>query len=143
MKIDSAFISNVNKSQSPHGDKLYKLYIKDYDAYIRNAPDGQPIVQVIVKETWNVKEIVYDSLNTTMQQIQSKNNGKWYRPTTVSELFIMFKENENASNDKGWNYGIYSLENKGEKPLMQNDLKMSACINCHKENKYDRIFGTK
>jgi hypothetical protein len=140
-KTDSSFISKADKSQSQHGNKLYRLFIKDYGDYIRNAPVGQPIGQVIVKETWNVKEIAYDSLNKTIQQIQSKNDGKWYTPTTVSELFIMYKEEESANNDKGWNYGTYSLENKDEKPLLLNNLKISSCISCHKETKYDRIFG--
>lgn len=142
-KIDSSFMSKADKSLSPHGDKLYRLFIKYYGAYIRNAPVGQPIGQVIVKETWNVKEIVYDSLNKSIQQIQSNNDGKWYTPTTASELFIMYKERESVSNDKGWNYGTYSIENKDEKPLLLNNLKISSCINCHKENKYDRIFGVK
>jgi cytochrome P460 len=142
-KFDSSFISKADKSLSPHGDKLYRLFIKDYDAYLRNAPIGQPVGQVIVKETWNVKEIVYDSLNKKIQQIKSNNDGKWYTPTTVSELFIMYKENESTSNDKGWNYGTYSIENKNEKPLLLNDLKISSCINCHKENKYDRVFGVR
>jgi hypothetical protein len=142
-KIDSSFISKADKSLSPHGDKLYRLFIKDYDAYIRNAPIGQPIGQVIVKETWNVQEIIHDSLNKKIQQVQSKNDGKWYTPTNISELFIMYKEKEKPSNDKGWSYGTYSVENKNEKPLLLNDLKISSCISCHKENKYDRIFGVK
>jgi len=140
-KTDSSFVSKADKMLSQHGDKLYRLFIKDYNAYVRNAPIGQPEGQVIVKETWNVKEIIYDSLNTTIQQIQSKNDGKWYTPTTVSELFIMFKEKESATNDRGWNYGIVSIEHKDEKPLILNDAKISTCIGCHKGTKYDRIFG--
>ncbi len=142
-KTDSSFISRADKLLSPHGNKLYRLFVKDYDAYIGNAPGGQPVGQVIVKETWNVKEIVYDSLNNIIQQIQSANDGKWYTPVSVSELFIMYKEKETEHNDKGWNYGIYSLENTNQKPLLLNDVKISSCIGCHKETKYDRIFGVK
>lgn len=143
IQIDSNFMSNADVSKSLHGNKLYRLFIKKYDEYIKNDSIGQPIGQVIVKETWNVKEIKFDSLNTKIQQIKSKNDGKWYTPTTVSELFIMYKEKDNKFNDKGWNYGIYSIENKNEKPILLNNIKISTCINCHKENKYDRVFGVK
>ena len=142
-KIDSSFISKADKAISLHGNKLYRLFIKEYAPYIKNPPAGQPIGQVIVKETWNVKEIAYDSLNSKIQQIRSHNDGKWYTPTTVSELFIMYKEQERPNNDKGWNYGIYSVENPNLKPVLLNDMKISSCIGCHKETKYDRIFGIK
>ena len=142
-KEDSTFFSKADQTLSLHGNKLYRLFIKDYASYIQNCPEGQPLGQVIVKETWNVKEISFDSLNTAIQQIRSQNDGKWYTPTTASELFIMYKENPKAGNDKGWNYGTYSLENPNENPLLLNDAKLSSCIGCHQKTKYDRIFGVK
>lgn len=142
-KIDTSFISEADKSTSLHGNKLYKLYIKDYRPYVLNRPEGQPKGQVIVKETWNVREIVYDSSNHTIQQMQSRNDGKWYTPTTVSELFIMYKERERTDNDKGWNYGTVSIEDKNKRPMLLNDMKISTCVGCHKGTKYDRIFGVK
>ena len=142
-KEDSTFFSKADQTISLHGNKLYRLFIKDYASYIQNRPAGQPLGQVIVKETWNVKEISFDSLNTTVQQIRSQNDGKWYTPTTASELFIMYKEKAKPGNDKGWNYGTYSLENPNEKPLLLNDAKLSSCIGCHQKTKYDRIFGVK
>ncbi len=138
---DSAFMSRANSAVSPHGDKLYKLFVKDYTAYLQNASAGQPVGQVIVKETWNVKEVSYDSSNETGAQVQSRNNGKWYTPTTPSELFVMYKEAPGELNDKGWNYGTYSLESGA--PLLLNDFKRSTCFGCHKGTKYDRIFGVK
>jgi hypothetical protein len=140
LKKDSSFISRANVLISPHGNKLYKLFVKNYSDYIRNPPVGQPAGQVIVKETWNVKEVIYDSLNKSITQIQSKNDGKWYSPTTASELFIMYKEKESPDNDKGWIYGMVSVENKKEKPVVLT-ARNSTCISCHTGTKYDRIFG--
>lgn len=142
-KSDSSFISKADETLSPHGNKLYKLYIKNYGAYVWMADRDQPIGQVIVKETWNVKEVIYDSLNKDMPQVRSRNDGKWYTPTTVSEVFVMYKEKQNRSNDNGWNYGNVSLEDKSRKPILFNDRKLSTCIHCHVNTKYDRIFGVK
>ncbi|MFA6060477.1 MAG: cytochrome P460 family protein [Taibaiella sp.] len=139
-QVDSSFMSMANEALSPHGNKLYKLYIKDYRSYL-GFKTVQPVGQVIVKETWNVKEVVYDSLNRDILQIRSRNDGKWYTPLTVSEVFIMYKEKENKSNDKGWNYGNVSIEDKTRKPILFNDRKLSSCIRCHVNTKYDRIFG--
>ncbi len=139
----SSFVSNADVSLSPHGNKLYRLYIKDRESYLKNAPGGQPIGQILVKETWNVRGVVYDSTNDGRLQTQNKNDGKWYVPTTVSELFIMYKEEEREGNDKGWSYGTVSIEDKSKETLLLNDIKISSCISCHKDTKYDRIFGGK
>ena len=86
-------------------------------------------------------EVNKDSLNITASAVKSLNDGKWYIPTTVSELFIMYKKKETLQNDKGWVYGIISLENKETKPTVLANGKISSCISCHKGTKYDRIFG--
>src|SRR6218665_2211049 len=46
-KTDSSFISQANESVSPHGNKLYKLYIKDYRSYVGRYRKEQPVGQVI------------------------------------------------------------------------------------------------
>ncbi len=142
-KKDSLFISKADPLESPHGNKLYRLFIKSYTDYINLSGKPQPIGQVIVKETWNVKEIVYDSSNTAIHQVQSKNDGKWYTPVSASELFIMYKEKENPENDKGWVYGIVDIEAGKEKPVVLYNGKISSCMSCHTATKYDRIFGVK
>lgn len=140
---DSFSISKAIPEISPHGNKLYKLYIKDYPSYITNFVKEQPIGQVLVKETWNTMQVNADSLNSQPSKIQSLNDGNWYTPTTVSELFIMYKEKETVQNDKGWVYGIISLEKGETKPEILTQGKISSCISCHSGTKYDRIFGVK
>ena len=139
-KRDSLFTSTADPTNSPHGNKLYRLFIKNYDDY-RLPRKAQPIGQAVVKETWNVKEVVYDSTNETIAQIQNSNDGKWYTPTSVSELFVMYKEEESADNDNGWIYGIIDIENDKAKPLVLYQGKITTCMSCHTETKYDRIFG--
>jgi hypothetical protein len=141
--MDSNFMSKANKWLSPHGNKLYRLYVKNYDAYERNAPSGQPIGQVIVKETWHVQEIAKDSAHANEPKVQSQIDGKWYTPSIVSELFIMYKERSRSDNDQGWSYGTYSIENPLLEPMLLNNVKLGSCISCHQDTKYDRIFGVK
>lgn len=139
-KVDSLFLSEADPAQSPHGNKLYRLFVRNYDAY-KQLGASQPAGQALVKETWNVKEVVYDSTNKTLQRVQSRNDGKWYTPATVSQLFVMYKEAEHADNDKGWVYGIVDIENGKQAPLVLHEGKISSCIGCHKQTKYDRMFG--
>ncbi|MBK7885436.1 MAG: cytochrome P460 family protein [Chitinophagaceae bacterium] len=139
--IDSVhFISSADAATSPHGNKMYKFFVKDMFSYNDTAIKKQPFGQVLVKETWNVKEVSQESvLKNNLVAKRSENDGKWYMPTTISELFIMYKEKENNDNDKGWVYGIVSLEDNSVKILTNG--KISSCISCHKGTKYDRVFG--
>ncbi len=137
---DSFHFSRADKKKSPHGDKLYHFFIKDVNAYADTTVKIQPEGQVLVKETWNVKEVSKESVEKYgLQARQSENDGKWYMPVSIAQLFIMYKEPENNHNDQGWVYGIVDLENNKVKVLKNG--RISSCITCHKETKYDRIFG--
>lgn len=140
-EIDSTFISRANDSISPHGNKLYKLFVKDQKSY-KNILNQQPIGQTLVKETWNVKQIPSDSVIMFKDARQSRKDGNWYVPTQVSQLFLMFKEEPSDLNDNGWVYGIVDIE-RDSKPKILSQGNISSCISCHKGTKYDRLFGEK
>lgn len=140
-EFDSTFFSKADTAVSPHGNKLYKLFVKDQSSY-DFISRTQPIGQTLVKETWNIKEVDQDSSSLYTDAILSENDGKWYRPSTVSQLFIMYKEEPNESNDNGWVYGIVDVESKSA-PKVLSRGKISSCISCHKGTKYDRLFGSK
>lgn len=140
-EIDSTFISRANDSISPHGNKLYKLFVRDQKSY-KNILNQQPIGQTLVKETWNVKQIPSDSVIMFKDARQSRKDGNWYVPTQVSQLFIMFKEEPSDLNDNGWVYGIVDIE-RDSKPKILSQGNISSCISCHKGTKYDRLFGGK
>ncbi len=141
IEIDSSFFSRAKDSISPHGNKLYKLYVKDQTSY-DNIFNQQPIGQTIVKETWNVKEIPSDRSTNFKNAIQNSNDGYWYVPTNPSQLFIMFKEEPSNLNDQGWVYGIVDIES-GRIPKILSQGNISSCISCHQGTKYDRLFGYK
>jgi hypothetical protein len=139
---DSIHISQASPKSSKHGNKLYKLFLKDLKAYTDPKVRSQPLGQVIVKETWNVRSVSKDSLSKFGNSIQENlNDGKWYTPTTRSGLFIMYKEETSELNDQGWVYGILNLDNSPAPTVLEKG-KISSCIKCHSGTKYDRIFGT-
>ncbi|MCW3127179.1 MAG: hypothetical protein JWO03_2837 [Bacteroidetes bacterium] len=126
---------------SPHGNKLYTLYVKDRDSYLSKDGKPQPHGQVLVKETWSVTKV--DSGYMTPGRIWAKkndNDGNWYIPGNRSNLFIMYKEKESDDNDKGWVYGIMDIDSAHTYPIISQG-KLSNCIGCHSHTKYDHIFG--
>jgi hypothetical protein len=142
-KVETHLMSEANPVQSPHGNKLYQLFIRNYAAYTNAKSKNQTVGQVIVKEVWNVQAIQHDTSKHSLSQIQSSNDGKWYTPTTVSQLFIMYKEKQDSTNDKGWVYGIVDIEDNKPKPVVLFEGKISTCMSCHANTKYDRMFGLK
>jgi hypothetical protein len=54
---------------------------------------------------------------------------------------VYSKEKESRNNDKGWVYGIVSLEKPNISSAVLANGKLSTCIGCHAGTKYDRIFG--
>lgn len=136
---DSIFYSKADSLKSLHGNKLYQLYVEDQEAYYDYKYIQQPLGQIIVKETWNVAEV--DSFKSNIVRLQNKNDNKWYTPTKVSQLFIMFKENPSDKNDLGWVYGIVDMEKGMDSVEVLSSGNLSSCISCHKDTKYDRIFG--
>jgi hypothetical protein len=143
LPADDFHMSLAEKGKSPHGNKLYKFYIKNVDAYFDTSVKQQPHGQVLVKETYNVAAVLQDTaIRRNFPMRKNLNDGKWYYPTTPSELFIMYKEDKNDENDEGWVYGIVDIQNKKRSKVLFNG-KISSCIGCHKGTKYDRILSRK
>ena len=100
-------------STSPHGRKLYHLYAKDRNAYVRG--DTQPVGQAIVKEAWEAVD------------------GK---PGPKQGLYVMMKTGD-VESDAGWIYGTQTPEGR-----LTSSGKVASCMDCHRDAK-DRIFGMK
>ena len=139
---DTLHMSTADVKKSPHGDKLYKLYVKDLAAY-RNEFEKQPEGQVLIKEVWNVRRVSGDSvLHEQVVGKRSFNDGLFYASTIRKELYIMYKTTPSEENDEGWWYGIVNIEQGTEKATVIESMKINRCVKCHAENKHDRIFGS-
>ncbi len=150
-KGDTMHISYADPKKSPHGNLLYKLYVKDIDVY--NATKVQPEGQVVIKEVWNTRRLdrdndtVVNMLSHTPDSTKhlpiylSFNDREYYTPVNRKQLFIMYKTKSSDENDKGWWYGIVDIEKGTEKAKVIESMKINRCIQCHQYNKTDRIFG--
>jgi hypothetical protein len=139
---DSIFFSTASPAVSPHGNKLYQLFVKNYSSYAGSSSGPQPDGQVVAKETWTTRQVDSGSfIATTLGARKNENDGKWYIPDRRSQLFIMYKEPESPDNDKGWVYGIVDLNENAALTAVVNHGKLSNCISCHVNTKYDRMFG--
>ena len=130
---DSVLFSNANPTMSAHGQKMYRLYVKNLFDYKMNYT--QPPGQELVKEVWEVTPVSEDSLRFYPNARKHPEQGVWFRPVRPSQLFIMYKTTADSSNDKGWTYGIVDL---GTKQVLQKG-RMKNCMGCHDENG-DRVF---
>ncbi len=139
---DTLHMSLADEKKSPHGNKLYKLYVKDKEAYRKNF-EKQPEGQVLIKEVWNVRPVsTMDSVNNNLLPYKLSFNDHWYyTPTTRKQLFIMYKTQPSSENDEGWWYGIVDIEKGVENAKVIESMKINRCIKCHQQNKTDRIFG--
>ena len=121
--------------QSPHGQKLYHLYVSDPASYAAAvaaqapAPTGLTII----------KENRYSFLPEQEGQATSIDPSQpaWV-PGPVIELFFMSKVSQSATpdTDAGWVYGVANPS--GE---IQTLGRIDSCIKCHENADNDRLFG--
>ena len=138
--------SNANATLSPHGQKLYKLYVKDIASYKKNNYAAkslffQPAGQSLVQETWDVRIIPNDSARFFKKAYQHPVDKQWYLPVKATQLFVMYKEAvSDTTNDGGWYYGVMDIaENRSSATVARQGL-LSNCMGCHSSNK-DKVFG--
>jgi hypothetical protein len=98
---------------SPHGRKLYHLYAKHRDAYVKGGE--QPLGQVLVKEAWEAVD------------------GK---PGPKQGLYVMMKTGD-VDSDAGWMYGTLTPDGR-----VTSSGRVASCMDCHRDA-MDRIFGLK
>lgn len=130
---DSILFSSANPVMSGHGEKMYRLYVKNLFDYKMNFT--QPSGQELVKEVWEVARVSEDSVRYYPNARKHPEQGVWFRPVRPSQLFVMYKTEADSTNDNGWTYGIVDLSTK--KVLQKGRLQ--NCMSCHDKNG-DRVF---
>jgi len=112
---------SASGDEKTHGKKLYYLFAKDREAYVRPKDKPQPAGQVIVKEAW------VPAAASTPERPVAEGRGP---------LFIMMKTGDPDS-DEGWIYATTSPDRK----TVTASGKIASCMECHQTKTRDRMFG--
>jgi hypothetical protein len=153
---------SASKDTKTHGQKLYSMFAKERKAYVAPPEKGQPVGQVIVKQSWVPEEIAHkgqggDPVRQKAKEAAkgkdagsgatdkddsffpyARKSGKVYKASRQAELFIMYKLDPSTKDtDRGWVYGTVSAD--GKKVTAAGRLE--SCMKCHQKAAHDRVFG--
>ncbi|MFL5331279.1 MAG: hypothetical protein ACJ8C4_20525 [Gemmataceae bacterium] len=104
-----AYVSE-SKDESTHGKKLYSLFAKDRNDYVRHPAGAKAIVgQAIVKQSWIPEEVTGAAAETLRKQLHDQNVA--FDPATIVTPRPGHKSDEGARS--GDHFFPYSL--RGEK----------------------------
>jgi hypothetical protein len=142
----SAVLASAAPEQSPHGDKLYYLYAKNGEEYIRlpwqkvgtRAATGQ----ALIKESFHPVEVSAAAARRSGRDTAVR-SGIHYTTGEQGELFIMAKVASDvpapAATDEGWIYGV--TDPQGRRIVASG--RIASCMGCHEKAPHDRLFGLK
>lgn len=134
---------SASNDEGTHGKKLYWLYAKDRDAYLK-AGKGvvQPVGQVLVKEAFvaqpgrgdgDPQQDGWKPLTPIVER-----DGKAYHAGAREALYIILKlDPKTPGTDQGWVYGTLTPDGK----TVTSAGRVASCMQCHTENTNDRMFG--
>lgn len=129
--------ARVSKSvdTGTHGRKVYFLYAKERDAYMKLS--ANQVGQIIVKESWMPPAKLG---NGNSAANMSTTTGSAKIPTQKKDLFIMMKlDPAIANSDDGWVYGTITPDGK----TVTSAGRVQSCMTCHANAQHDRLFGLK
>lgn len=122
---------------SLHAEKLYYLYVKNHESYLKPNEGSAPVGQVIVKQGYLAHEITTDNAFHRNTKAVVERNGRKYTTGEPLALFIMMKLDEKTPNtDHGWIYGVTDFGGKVSAAGV-----VDACASCHAHAPHDRLFG--
>lgn len=121
--------------KSEHTHKLYHLWVRDYDGYIKSPDKPASIRQVLIKESFEA--IPRKEGEDAWDFIQTKKG--IFNSGARKELFVMLKLNSSTpGTDEGWVYGTVA-------PDLSRTLhsgRLQSCMECHTKRP-SRMFGLK
>jgi hypothetical protein len=153
---------SASKDTKTHGQKLYSMFAGDRKSYQALPEKGQPVGQVIVKQSWVPEEVTDKGqrLDPIRQRVKvaakgkdargmaadwldcfmpyARKGGKLYKAAKKADLFIMYKlDSATKDTDQGWVYGTVTAD--GKKVTAAGRLE--SCMKCHQKAAHDRVFG--
>lgn len=151
-------VPSRSDDQRTHGDKLYKLWVSDYDAYMRlcgfdakrysaqpldktaKPLTTSPIGQTLVKETFAAVKVPAseEPKPNPYRRDLIVDGDKAFRQGAPAELFIMTKvDPKTPDTDNGWIYAVVSTDRK----TVLRSGRIESCMHCHEQTTRDRLYG--
>lgn len=137
-----ARLSKSSDAQT-HGKKLYYLFAKHRNEYIKNEFAAG---QVVVKEAWQRPS--HEAIIAAEADIKSRDGSpakpiEMFPPDVLglkSELYIMYNtDSKTPDTDDGWVYGTVTADGK----TVTSAGRVQSCMECHASAPYGRLFGLK
>jgi hypothetical protein len=156
---------SASKDEQTHGQKLYSLFARQRDDYVKLAKGKTVAVgQAIVKQSWlpdeitdpkerpgkqidGVKVVLTPAPDAKDRQLGHLGDHfypyvwkgeKVFKATQRAELFIMMKLAPGTpGTDAGWVYATATPDGK----KITSVGKVASCMRCHVDPKRDRLFG--
>ena len=132
---------SMSTMEDTHGRKLYFVFAQDRAAYL--GRDGKSPAfegQAVIKEAWTTEEVPADTAyNKTQSPVMYlPEGGKLFHAKDRAGLFIMYRlPSGTPGTDDGWVYGTVDATSKS----VTSAGTVPACMNCHKQAKFERLFG--
>jgi len=124
-------------TNSLHSEKLYYLFVKDHESYLKPTAGSVPVGQVIVKQAYLAYELKKDPGYQLRERTIIERSGRKYTTGYPLALFIMMKLDEKTPHtDHGWIYGIADFNGEVKAAGV-----IEACASCHAHAAHDRLFG--
>jgi cytochrome c553 len=114
-----------SKDEETHGKKIYYLYARERDAYLRGGAEAQAVGQVLVKESFAALPQPSGSAHAFVQG-------------EAREHFVMARfDPQIPGTDDGWVYAVFSPGST--RPVAAG--KLESCMSCHVREGQGRLFG--
>jgi hypothetical protein len=136
---------SASKDTKTHGQKLYSLLASNRAKYLALPKEGQPVGQVVVKQSWLPKEV--DALKEPQRPVvhlrgaflpYAQKAGRLYKADRQGLLFVMYKADpKTRDTDNGWVYGTVTPDGK----TVTSAGRVASCMKCHQKAEHDRLFG--
>ena len=132
---------SASTDETTHGKKLYWLYAKDRDAYLKAGADvAQPVGQVLVKEAFVAEPGPGEPRPDGWQPLTSaiERDGRSWHAGAKESLYVLLKLDPGTEGtDRGWVYATLTPDGK----TVTSAGRVATCMGCHTEGTHDRMFG--
>ncbi len=153
-------VPSRSDDQRTHGSKIYKLWVSDFDAYMRLSGldprnDKPPVIEpaagaklsiiapiglTLVKETFESIEVpkTEEPKPNPYRRDLVVDGDHAFRQGAPAELFIMTKlDPKTPDTDIGWIYAVVSTDRK----TVLRSGRIESCMGCHAQTTRDRLYG--